>query len=30
MIDEAVKTEDYEKAASIRDEIEKRKKKKGI
>ena len=29
MIDEAVKTEDYEKAASIRDEIEKRKKKKG-
>lgn len=28
MIDEAVKTEDYEKAASIRDEIEKRKKKK--
>jgi bifunctional DNase/RNase len=26
MIDEAVKTEDYEKAASIRDEIEKRKK----
>jgi len=27
MIDEAVKTEDYEKAASIRDEIEKRKKK---
>jgi bifunctional DNase/RNase len=29
MIDEAVKTEDYEKAASIRDEIEKRKKIKG-
>jgi len=29
MIDEAVKTEDYEKAASIRDEIEKRKKVKG-
>ena len=29
MIDEAVKTEDYEKAASVRDEIEKRKKKKG-
>jgi uncharacterized protein len=29
MIDEAVKTEDYEKAASIRDEIEKRKKRKG-
>jgi len=29
MIDEAVKTEDYEKAASIRDEIERRKKKKG-
>ncbi len=28
MIDEAVKTEDYEKAASIRDEIERRKKKK--
>lgn len=27
MIDEAVKTEDYEKAASIRDELEKRKKK---
>ncbi len=26
MIDEAIKTEDYEKAASIRDEIEKRKK----
>ncbi|HOP57798.1 MAG TPA: bifunctional nuclease family protein [Bacteroidales bacterium] len=26
MIDEAVKTEDYEKAASIRDELEKRKK----
>ena len=29
MIDEAVKTEDYESAAAIRDEIEKRKKKKG-
>jgi uncharacterized protein len=29
LIDEAVKTEDYERAASIRDEIEKRKKKKG-
>jgi bifunctional DNase/RNase len=29
LIDEAVKTEDYEKAASIRDEIEKRMKKKG-
>jgi bifunctional DNase/RNase len=29
MIDEAVRTEDYERAASIRDEIEKRKKKKG-
>jgi bifunctional DNase/RNase len=28
MIDEAVKTEDYERAASLRDEIEKRKKKK--
>jgi len=28
MIDEAVKSEDYEKAAAIRDEIEKRKKKK--
>lgn len=28
MIDEAVKTEDYERAAAIRDEIEKRKKKK--
>ena len=28
MIDEAVKTEDYEKAAAIRDEIEKRKKRK--
>ena len=28
MIDEAVKTEDYEKAASIRDEIDRRKKKK--
>jgi hypothetical protein len=28
MIDEAVKTEDYERAASIRDEIDKRKKKK--
>jgi hypothetical protein len=26
MIDEAVKTEDYERAASLRDEIEKRKK----
>jgi hypothetical protein len=26
MIDEAIKTEDYERAASIRDEIEKRKK----
>jgi protein-arginine kinase activator protein McsA len=26
MIDESIKTEDYEKAASIRDEIEKRKK----
>jgi uncharacterized protein len=26
MIDEAIKTEDYEKAASVRDEIEKRKK----
>jgi protein-arginine kinase activator protein McsA len=26
MIDEAVKTEDYERAASIRDEIDKRKK----
>ena len=25
MIDDAVKTEDYERAASIRDEIEKRK-----
>ena len=30
MIDEAVKTEDYEKAASIRDEIEKRNKKKKL
>ncbi len=30
MIDDAVKTEDYERAASIRDEIEKRKKKKNI
>ena len=29
LIDEAVKTEDYEKAASIRDEIDKRRKKKG-
>ncbi|MBK9390398.1 MAG: bifunctional nuclease family protein [Bacteroidetes bacterium] len=29
MIDEAVKTEDYERAAAIRDEIEKRKRKKG-
>ncbi len=29
MIDEAVKTEDYERAAAIRDEIERRKKKKG-
>jgi bifunctional DNase/RNase len=28
MIDEAVKTEDYERAANLRDEIEKRKKKK--
>jgi bifunctional DNase/RNase len=28
IIDEAVKTEDYERAASVRDEIEKRKKKK--
>jgi hypothetical protein len=28
MIDDAVKTEDYEKAAAVRDEIEKRKKKK--
>lgn len=28
MIDEAVKTEDYERAASIRDELEKRKKRK--
>jgi uncharacterized protein len=28
MIDEAVKTEDYERAAAVRDEIEKRKKKK--
>jgi protein-arginine kinase activator protein McsA len=27
MIDEAVKAEDYERAATIRDEIEKRKKK---
>ena len=27
MIDEAVKTEDYERAAAVRDEIEKRKKK---
>jgi uncharacterized protein len=30
MIDDAVKTEDYERAASIRDEIEKRKKKKEL
>jgi uncharacterized protein len=29
MIDDAVKTEDYERAAAVRDEIEKRKKKKG-
>lgn len=29
MIDESVRTEDYERAAAIRDEIEKRKKKKG-
>jgi uncharacterized protein len=29
LIDEAVKTEDYERAASIRDEIDKRKKRKG-
>jgi len=29
IIDEAVKTEDYERAAAIRDEFEKRKKKKG-
>jgi bifunctional DNase/RNase len=28
MIDEAIKTEDYERAASVRDEIEKRRKKK--
>jgi bifunctional DNase/RNase len=28
MIDEAVKTEDYEKAAAIRDELERRKKRK--
>ena len=28
MIDEAIKTEDYERAATVRDEIEKRKKKK--
>jgi bifunctional DNase/RNase len=28
MIDEAIKTEDYERAASVRDEIDKRKKKK--
>ncbi|MGD0340987.1 MAG: UvrB/UvrC motif-containing protein [Bacteroidales bacterium] len=27
LIDDAVKTEDYERAASIRDELEKRKKK---
>jgi bifunctional DNase/RNase len=29
VIDEAVKTEDYERAAAIRDELEKRKRKKG-
>ena len=29
LIDESVKTEDYERAAAVRDEIEKRKKKKG-
>jgi uncharacterized protein len=29
MIDDSVKTEDYERAAAVRDEIEKRKKKKG-
>lgn len=29
MIDESIKTEDYERAAAVRDEIEKRKKKKG-
>ena len=29
MIDEAIKTEDYERAATVRDEIEKRKRKKG-
>jgi len=29
MIDESVKTEDYERAAAIRDELEKRKRKKG-
>ncbi len=29
MIDEAVKTEDYERAASLRDEIDRRKRKKG-
>ena len=29
IIDESVKTEDYERAAAVRDEIEKRKKKKG-
>jgi len=29
MIDEAIKTEDYERAAAVRDEIDKRKKKKG-
>jgi hypothetical protein len=29
MIDEAVRTEDYERAAAVRDEIEKRKRKKG-
>ncbi|MGQ9620038.1 MAG: UvrB/UvrC motif-containing protein [Bacteroidales bacterium] len=28
MIDEAVKTEDYERAAAIRDELEKRKRRK--
>lgn len=30
MIDEAVKTEDYERAAAVRDEIEKRKKKRDL
>ncbi len=30
LIDEAVKTEDYERAASVRDEIEKRKKRKDL